>query len=166
MLCPDMPSSRLSSEATPSRSGGDVLTLRASSLAEVNSDEDSSSSSTGQGEKAKLIERTESLVSDVLSFYSMDGGDDRASAKVSFGGGLTSPLSFRSQSPSSGQYETAEDGGGLTSGGYASSPLSSASRCVKKDDRDLAACRACVANFSLLCRVIQLVLDLCRLTLI
>ena len=81
----------------------------------------------------KLIERTESLVSDVLSFYSMDGGaDDRASSKVSFGGGgLTSPLSLRSQSPSSGQYETAEDGGGLTSGGYASSPLSSASRCVK-----------------------------------
>ena len=76
-----------------------------------------------------MMERTESLVSDVLSFYSMDG-DDRASSKVSFG--LTSPQSFRSRSPSSGQYETAEDGGaggGLTSGGeYASSPVSSSSR--------------------------------------
>ena len=48
-----------------------------------------------------MMERTESLVSDVLSFYSMDGlnDDGRASSKVSFGGGggLTSPQSLRSQ---------------------------------------------------------------------
>ena len=124
---------RLSSEATPSKNvgdGEDTLVNRASSLVEVNSDMDSdaasSSSSPGSGIGGKkMMERTESLVSDVLSFYSMDG-DDRASSKVSFGG-LTSPQSFRSQSPSSGQYETAEDGG-LTSGGYASSPVSSSSR--------------------------------------
>ena len=130
--------SRLSSEATPSRNNvgnvEDALAVRASSLVEVNSDEASSaasaaSSSPGGGGK-KMMERTESLVSDVLSFYSMDG-DDRASSKVSFG--LTSPQSFRSQSPSSGQYETAEDGGGggggaASSGGYASSPVSTSSR--------------------------------------
>ena len=78
------------------------------------------------------MERTESLVSDVLSFYSMDGlnDDGRASSKVSFGGGFTSPQSLRSQSPSSGQYENAEEGGEVTSsGGYAaSSPVSSSSR--------------------------------------
>ena len=124
---------RLSCEATPSKTlvgGEDTLTAaRASSLVEVNSDEDRTSSSPGASSVGgkKMMERTESLVSDVLSFYSMDGlNDDRTSSKVSFGDGLTSPQSLRSQSPSS----NAEDGGEVaSSGGYAaSSPVSSSSR--------------------------------------
>ena len=135
---PTHTSLRLSCEATPSKTlvgGEDTLTAaRASSLVEVNSDEDRTSSSPGGASSVggkKMMERTESLVSDVLSFYSMDGlnDDGRASSKVSFGG-LTSPRSLRSQSPSSGQYENAEEGGEVTSsGGYAaSSPVSSSSR--------------------------------------
>ena len=77
------------------------MAARASSLVEVNSDEDRTSSSPGGASSVggkKMMERTESLVSDVLSFYSMDGlnDDGRASSKVSFGG-LTSPQSLRSQ---------------------------------------------------------------------
>ena len=96
---------RLSCEATPSKTlvGGEdtLMAARASSLVEVNSDEDRTSSSSPGGASSvggkKMMERTESLVSDVLSFYSMDGLDtDRASSKVSFGG-LTSPQSLRSQ---------------------------------------------------------------------
>ena len=79
-------------------------------------------------------------MSDVLSFYSMeDGMDDRASSKVSFGG-LASPQSFRSQSPSSGAYATAaEDGGGGGGGGAASSGGRSASSPVSFSSRYMSA---------------------------
>ena len=82
---------------------------KASSLIEVPTGSDNSESST----KSTIV-RTESLVSDVLSFYSLDGDDN--TSKVSLG--LSSPKSFRSlshsnsrklsnASPTSTQYDTA-----------------------------------------------------------
>jgi hypothetical protein len=113
--------SRLSSDAvTPTRDedrNGLGKLVKSSSLVEVQVEEDVVVSNRDP------ITRTESLVSDVLSFYSMDG-DDRSS-KVSFG--LSSPKSFRSSglgSPTSAQYETASSSGEVR----ASSPLSSSSK--------------------------------------
>ena len=118
--------SRLSSDGAPSEqhregavSGSSNGTLaKASSLIEVQGAKAPDSESSREP-----ITRTESLVSDVLSFYSMDGED--TSSKVSFG--LSSPRSL--ESPESGKYELARGPDALSSNGDgASSPLSSASR--------------------------------------
>ena len=93
----------------------DKLLGKASSLMEVPTGSEHTAAATtaseASGTKSTIV-RTESLISDVLSFYSLDGDDN--SSKVSFG--LSSPKSLRSlssrcklsnASPTSTQYDTA-----------------------------------------------------------